>query len=225
MRFVFPLLIGLLGTAFLVYLGLWQVQRLQWKDSILAEINGRLAAAPVAVPANPDPENDRFLSVTAAGDFVGPELHVLVSAKSMGAAYRVIQAFDTTDGRRLLVDRGVIPTPNKATARPLGSDTIIANVHWPDERDGFTPEDDEVGNIWFARDVVKMSATLGTEPFLLIVAKTDMGGAQVSPLPLDSSGIPNDHLGYAATWFGLAMVWAGMTGFWVWRMARRPSEG
>lgn len=225
MRFVFPLLIGILGTGILVSLGNWQMQRLAWKEAILAEINGRLAAAPVAVPAMPDPENDRFLSVTATGNFVGPEIHVLVSAKSMGAAYRVIQAFDTDTGRRLLVDRGVIPTPNKAMPRLQTSDSIIANVHWPDERDGFTPDDDEAGNIWFSRDVTKMSATLGTEPFLLIVAKTDMAQPEVSPLPLDSSGIPNDHLGYAATWFGLAMVWAGMTGFWVWRMARRPSEG
>ena len=34
-------------------------------------------------------------------------------------------------------------------------------------------------------------------------------GAQ--PIPVDTSGVPNDHYEYAITWFGLAAVWAVMS--------------
>ena len=56
-RYLFPLLLGLGGIAILLSLGLWQVRRLQWKETLLATINGRLSAAPVdlATLATPDP--------------------------------------------------------------------------------------------------------------------------------------------------------------------------
>jgi surfeit locus 1 family protein len=46
----------------------------------------------------------------------------------------------------------------------------------------------------------------------------------VTPLPIDTSDIPNDHLGYAITWFSLAFVWAIMSGFFIIRMGRKPAK-
>ena len=37
-RILGPLLIGILGTAVLIALGVWQVQRLAWKEGVLADI-------------------------------------------------------------------------------------------------------------------------------------------------------------------------------------------
>ena len=212
-RLIFPLILGLGGAAILVSLGIWQVQRLQWKQAVLAEIDARIAAAPVALPASLDPEADRFQPVEVEGTFTGEELHVLASSKSTGAIYRVIAAFQTDDGRRVLVDRGGIPTPKKDSPRPTTAATVTGNLHWPDEIDGFTPDPDIAANIWFARDVPEMSTALSTEE-VLIVSRSPTGDG-TTPMPVDSSGIPNDHLEYAVTWFGLALVWLAMTGYWV----------
>ncbi len=54
-RSLFFIIIGLGGAAILVSLGLWQVQRLAWKEAIVADINSRITAAPVDLPAQPDP--------------------------------------------------------------------------------------------------------------------------------------------------------------------------
>jgi surfeit locus 1 family protein len=64
-----------------------------------------------------------------------------------------------------------------------------------------------------------MAAALGTEP-VLIVARTDTGDG-ITPLPVDTAGIPNNHLNYALTWFCLAAVWLGMTLLLLWRIRRR----
>lgn len=218
-RMIVPLLIGLLGGAILIGLGLWQVQRLTWKEAILADIAARIADAPVPLPAVIDPDTDRYLPVTVTGRFTGDHLDVLVSRKQIGPGIRVIEAFETLDGRRILVDRGFLPDDARADPRPSGPATVEGNLHWPDERDGFTPPPDPKTGLWFARDVAAMAQALDAEPTFLVARKPTGGG--IEPLPVDTSAIPNDHMNYAITWFSLAVVWLGMTAYLLWRIRQR----
>ncbi|WP_170331228.1 SURF1 family protein [Ruegeria arenilitoris] len=219
-RILFLLIFGIAGLAILVSLGVWQVQRLAWKQDVLAEIENRISADPVDLPKNVSPDTDKYLPVTIKGEMEPGEIHVLVSVKQVGAGYRIIQSFSTED-RTILVDRGFVPVTAKQIERRTGPMEVTGNLHWPDEIDGYTPEPDIDDNIWFARDVPNLAAALGAEPILLIArSQTDPG---ITPLPVDTAGIPNDHLQYAITWFGLALVWAAMTGYFLWR-SRAPSE-
>lgn len=221
-RYLFPLLLGVVGVAILASLGLWQLERLEWKQAILSDIEARISAEPVALPLSPDPMQDRYRSVMAEGRFLDDEIHVLVSQKGIGAGYRVVQAFET-GGRHVLVDRGIIATTQKSESAATGAASVTGNLHWPDETDLFTPDPDTDANIWFARDVPAMAAALGTDE-TLIVAREIRGAARGEPLPVGTEGIPNNHLGYAIQWFGLAAVWAGMTAFLLWRMHGRTDE-
>ncbi len=219
-RILFLLIFGFAGLAILLSLGFWQVQRLAWKQGVLAEIEDRISADPVGLPGSVSAEGDRYLPVRVSGEMEPGEIHVLVSVKQVGAGYRIIQSFSTED-RTILVDRGFVPTTAKQSERLTGQMTVTGNLHWPDEIDSYTPEPDIDDNIWFARDVPNLAAALGAEPILLIArTQTDPG---ITPLPVDAAGIPNDHLQYAITWFGLALVWAAMTGYFLWRN-RAPSE-
>ncbi|MGR3291616.1 MAG: SURF1 family protein [Paracoccaceae bacterium] len=215
---VAPLLFGIAGVGLLIWLGSWQLQRLGWKQDVLAGIDTQIAAAPVALPSGPDPERDGFLSVVATGVFGPREIHVLASNRDTGAGYRVIAVF-TTAGRRVLVDRGFMPIAAKDDLRLVRQITIGGNLHWPDEIDKYTPEPDIGKKIWFARDVSALAAALGTEP-LLIVANTDTGDG-ISVFPVNTATIPNNHLNYAITWFLLAVVWFGMTVFLLSRIKRQ----
>lgn len=218
-RMIFPLLLGIVGAAILISLGVWQLQRLAWKEAILADISARIMAPPVALPAVPDPQDDRYLPVQMTGAFTGDHLDVLVSRKQVGAGVRVIEAFQTSNGRRVMVDRGFLPEDRRSAPRDSGAATVVGNLHWPEEVDGFTPPPDARTGLWFARDVPAMAQQLSAEP-LLIVAREPTGSG-IEPMPVDLSGIPNDHLGYAIQWFGLAAVWLGMTAYLLWRIRRR----
>ncbi|KIC41348.1 cytochrome oxidase biogenesis protein Surf1, facilitates heme A insertion [Ruegeria sp. ANG-R] len=219
-RILFLMIFGLAGLGVLVSLGVWQMQRMAWKEGILAEIDARIAADPIDLPQTVSEADDKYLPVTLSGEMEPEEIHVLVSVKQVGAGYRIIQPFSVED-RTVLVDRGFVPVTDKQAERVSGPMEVSGNLHWPDEVDGYTPEPDIDDNIWFARDLPNLAAALGTEPVLLIArTETDPG---VTPLPVDTANIPNDHLQYAITWFGLALVWAAMTGYFLWRN-RAPSE-
>ncbi|MCQ0092194.1 SURF1 family protein [Roseovarius sp. M141] len=222
-RVAVPLLFGLLGAAVLVSLGVWQMQRLAWKQAILADIELRIAGTSNALPVRIDPERDKYAPVAVVGNLAAPELHVLVGAKDLGAGYRLIQPVEIGT-RRIMVDRGFIPLNAKDRPRSLGPVRLIGNLHWPQEVDGYTPSPDVEKGIWFARDVPAMAAALGTEPVLLVVRRQEGGApAGITPLPVGSAGISNDHLQYAITWFSLAFIWLVMTGYLLWRM-RRPGR-
>lgn len=221
-RFLIPLLIGLVGAAILVWLGTWQVQRLAWKEGVLANIDARIASAPIDLPANPDPSLHRYAPVALAGRVGTDELHVLTSNKAEGAGYLVISPFTTGEGRRVMIDRGYIRSDARDETRPAPETTLRGNLNWPDDRNASTPANDVAGNIWFARDVPEMAAKLDTEPLLVIVSKSasDLGA---TPLPVDTSAIKNDHLEYAITWFSLAAIWLVMTGLWIARLRQKET--
>ena len=211
----------LAGLAVFVSLGVWQLQRLQWKEGVIAEIAARIDGAPVALPDAPEPETDRYRPVRVTGTFGAAELLVLVSSRDYGAGFRVIAPFVTREGRRIMIDRGFVRTEAREAARPVAGAEIEGNLHWLDERTGSTPEDDVAGNWWYARDVAKMAGALGTEP-VLVIAKTATGPGIV-PMPVTTEAIRNRHLEYALTWFAFAATWVVMTGFALWRIRRRNS--
>lgn len=222
-RYLFPLILGLGGVAILCALGIWQIQRLAWKEALLASIETRIAAPPVALPelADLDPLRDQYQPVTVSGRTTGQEVDVLSGVREQGPGFEIIAAFETADGRRILLDRGFIPDGAKGNARPSVPLNVIGNLEWPGEAGPYTPEPDLTANLWFARDVPAIAAYLKTDPILVVLRKAEGDSQAIFPMPVSTAGIPNDHLNYAITWFSLAAVWAGMTAYLIWRIRRR----
>ena len=211
------------GTAVLGWLGNWQLDRLAWKQTVLEQIDQRIAAPAVPVPLTPVSSEDTYLPVFAEGRFGQEYIRVLVSQKRIGAGYRVISAFKT-EGRRILVDRGFIDLSKSSDMQADQAVVVQGNLHWPDEVDGFTPAPDLEKNIWFARDVRALSEALQTQPILIVASQISPPDQNIKPLEIDSSAIPNDHLQYAVTWFSLAAIWIMMSGAFLWR-SRKKKKG
>ena len=209
-RLAFFIFVGVAGTTVLLSLGKWQLDRLDWKQTILDDISARMRALPVSVPLNPSPDQDKYLPVKANGKIHAKYIRVLSSQKIIGAGYRIISPFES-EGRRLLLDRGFLKVEDRLTEQISSFKTVDGNLHWPQEVDGFTPASDFENNIWFARDVSALADALRTEPILIVASNISPSDGQVTPLAVDTKGIPNDHLQYAITWFSLAAVWLVMS--------------
>lgn len=217
-RLIFPIILGVGGTAILLKLCFWQIDRLAWKEDMLAQIDGRIGGAPMALGEALALEDPEWTAVTVTGGFQGAVLRVLVSAEGLGPAHRLIQAFDTGE-RVILVDRGAMPADMAPTSGPSRA-TVTGNLRTPEEVDSWTPAPSDDG-LWFARDAAAMAAALGTEPVFVILRDSDAADPGVTPLPVDTAAISNDHREYAITWALLAAVWVAMTGLLMARIVLR----
>jgi surfeit locus 1 family protein len=220
-RYVFPVLMGVVGVAVLVSLGFWQLRRMEEKRVYLDEIAARIGNAPIALPDVPEEGPHKFQAVVAEGRFTGEVLEVLTGQKGASPGVTVIEAFALADGRRIMVQRGFVEDAARAAPRTVTEAKVEGNLHWPQDTNSFTPPPDAKTGLWYARDVAAMAVTLGTEP-TLIVASAPTGDG-IAPMPVDTTGIPNDHWGYAIQWLLLAATWAGMTFYLLWRIRTRTN--
>ncbi|AXC49084.1 SURF1 family protein [Paracoccus suum] len=219
-RYLFPVILGVVGISILLSLGFWQLRRLQWKEGMLAQIQAQIDAPPQGLPQQVTPAM-KYQPVTVAGRTTGTEILVLSGTRESGGGYQVISGFITTDGRTIMVDRGFIPEGERHTARPPTDLRIRGNLHFPDEIGSSTPAPNLTEGIWFARDVPAMAAQLNAQPVLVVASAVEGDAQGIEPIPVAITGIPNNHLEYAWTWFMLAAVWAGMTMYLISRIRLR----
>lgn len=223
-RIVIPALFGVLGTAVLVSLGIWQLNRAEEKAALIAEIEAGILAAPVPLPDSPDPERDRYLPVTLSGRFTPEHVFLLAARRTEGPGFHLISALETEDGRRVLVERGFLREAQR-DALVIADGALVdisGNLHWPRDVTRSTPPRDVARNLVFGRDVSELAQVLQTEALLVVLRRASPADPVLRPVPVDQVSIPDNHLGYAVQWFLMAIAWAGMTLFFLWRITRQP---
>lgn len=216
-RILFPAILGIVGCAILISLGMWQLRRLAWKEAMLEQIQASIEAPAVPLPEKIDPSM-KYMPVTVSGTTTGDEIDMLSGSKDQGGGYQIISRFVTDSGRAIMVDRGFVPQEMRHLERGPTRLVIQGNLHWPAEVSSSTPKPNLDENIWFARDVPAMAEVLDTEPVLVVASFVEGDAQGVQPIPVAIDGIPNNHLSYAMQWFMIAAVWAGMTVALIWRI-------
>ena len=230
-RLIVPGLAALVAFAILISLGFWQVQRLQWKEALIASVNARLDAPPVPAPgpgAWPDLEDAglEYQPVTVTGHFLHPkEAHVFTTLNSPkgtfgGMGYFVMTPLETPEGWLVYVNRGFVPEDRKyASTRPAGQldgeVTVTGLFRAARGPSWITPSDDAAKNVWFSRDPALFAEAGGLPPIRVAPYTIDARSDPDLPGGLPQGGetlveFPNNHLGYAITWFGLAAGLAGV---------------
>ncbi|HVH78802.1 MAG TPA: SURF1 family protein [Stellaceae bacterium] len=212
-----PTLFTVPGVLFLLALGVWQVQRLHWKEGLIAQRDAAVAAAPIAPPqALAEARTLEFHNIVAEGTFLNDkELYVAASSENGGAGYQVITPCKLADGRMIFVNRGFVPTelkdPAKRAAGQLaGVQSVVGLLRVPpaSKPSFFLPDNRPDINLWFWVDLPAMAHADGivdAVPFYLDADKTPNPGGwpKGGVTRLD---LPNDHLQYAITWFSLAVA-------------------
>lgn len=206
----------LIGLAILIGLGVWQLQRLKWKEGLLAHI-----AALQSAPARPiEPVLDALsqgrdvdftrVSVSCPGLAAAPfvEMYGIIEGEA-GARLISPCAVASARYRTVLVDRGFVadtvaarPAVDAASTAPL---VVTGILRKPERGNLFTPPSKP--DRWYLRNAVGMARQLKAPApapdFLMAETVTNPEFKALSPAPLPTE-IPNRHFEYALTWFGLA---------------------
>ena len=208
--------------ALTVGLGIWQLQRLQWKLGILAQIDRGETEPPLPLTGNPGP----FRRVVATGQFgpqvgrYGAEVRSTATGEAMGS--QVLSPLIRPGKDTLIVDRGWAPD-DMPSPPPTGAVSVEGYIHPSEHPFLFGINDDPVAKRFVSLDPVAIARAFGLQhvaPFALVA----LGRPGAVPEPaVHLPRPPNDHLSYAITWFGLAAALLVIFCVYV-RQTIRPQE-
>ena len=227
LRFYVPALLTLIMLAVLLMLGAWQVERLAWKQDLLARIAARQEAPPLALKSRDiaflQAATHEYQRAVLRGSFGNQTVFwfTQIENKPDGlptpdkVGYHALSPFYLDDGGVLLIDRGFVPSRLKDTLPP--PDTTMQNLtivlRWPDARGRFDNADKPQEALFYVRDPQAIGAHWQLALPAVIGERADTGrgwprGGQTR------MKIANNHLQYAVTWFGLAIVLVIISGLW-----------
>jgi surfeit locus 1 family protein len=207
--------LALLGAIGFAALGVWQVERRAWKLDLIARVESRIHAAPVAIPAparwgSVAGPSHAYRRVRATGIFLHDRETLVQAVTQYGAGAWVLTPLRTA-ASVVLVNRGFVPDSRRdpATRRSgqvEGPVTVTGLLRMSEPSGAFLRSNDAGANRWFSRDVAAIAAARGLDgvaPFFVDAdAAPNPGGYPVGGLTVVA--FRNNHLVYALTWFGLA---------------------
>ena len=207
-----------ISFAILCGLGTWQVQRLHWKEDLLARVE-KLKTAP-AVPlssvltatAKPADLAWERVSVDCA-DVPGAPLPLVYGVREGDVVWRAEAPCGLASGPYdlILVDRGVVPGLTgqvSAPAKAFPAPRQVVGVLTPIKQLG--------GD---RAQVLSKFPGRKPAPLVLMAERETPAPAEITPAPLPAE-ISNRHLEYALTWFGLAVTLLFIYAAMLWRRVR-----
>ncbi len=212
-RFCQSLALTIFMVALLAGMGVWQLQRLQWKTALINSLNDPQAVAEAPNlpsntinPAVPEP-------VLFFGDYL-PEYSIFVRNDKVMTVY---MPFQTNDGALIMMRRGTVPAGDLSNQMldyratngqvsvvgvPLPKPSAIPMMHEP------KPE----GLLWTLLDWKAIEAKFKDKalaPYIVVVLDEPDSAMPLTRTPPE---LRNDHLQYAIFWFvmsGLAAILFG----------------
>jgi len=213
--------------ALLVGLGIWQIERLQWKLNLIAQIRRNIDAPAISFDQalTLGIERAQYRRVTVTGTLDNSKENYLYTTGPDGRpGYHILTPLTFLSGGAVMIDRGYVPPPLRDPAAHPGSEPggivhVTGILRTPDKPGFFSPSVNLRDRVWFARDVqamanfdrVRLVAPVVLEAVAIPGEKWPRGGQTRIDLP-------NDHLQYALTWFLLAAALAAV--YIAWHRAR-----
>lgn len=197
-RFTF-LLFMLICCGIFCALGAWQVQRLHWKENIIAEMEKAYAT-----PPSQEITSQQIKSLKPGeylrGSYKGipnPDKAFELSGQiDDGKSSRhLLLPFKMSSGLSILIDMGADFERSGIQMQAVTIQGVLKNAPVPNY---FTPANNPGKNIWYSVDVDKLSVP-GLEPLILIPEKTPW-----KDYPAQPPEIRNQHRHYAIFWFTMA---------------------
>ena len=191
-------------------LGAWQIQRLGWKRDLIARVDARIHAAPVAPPTTAT-KADEYHRVALTGTFLHDKAALTQAVTIRGPGFWLMTPLRADDGAITLINRGFVPSRTASFEQPHGKVRVIGLLRLTEPKGGFLRDNDPAADRWHSRDVAAIANARRLTRVRDYFIDAQRGP---SPTALPVGGLtvvsfPNNHLQYAITWFALAAMTVG----------------
>ena len=206
-------------------LGIWQIERLEWKEDLIADMARTEAMPPVAARVLLAQTRPAWRSASLPP--CTPRRVIYMHSEVDGIpGYRILVACSVNSGPPdILVDLGFATTKiniEMKMSAPVGRLR-------PYEKPGMvTPVNRPSADDWYWRSAADMApvlqARLRGDYFVVLDLRTSdlaVPGLQQGPL---TAPLPNRHMEYALTWFALGWTMLGMFGAFVHQRIRATAR-
>lgn len=218
LRIVFAAALAAAFAGF-VALGVWQLQRMAWKQDLIARVDARVQAGPTTPPGRAQwnlvtAEGDEYRRVRVQGRYLDVPQARTQAVTALGAGWWLLAplhtADDDGDGMIVLVNRGFVPAGEDAPPPPEGDVELVGLLRISEPGGGFLrsnlPDEDR----WYSRDVTAIAQARGlpagdVAPYF-VDAERDPAAAGWPRGGLTVVQFRDPHLTYALTWFGMALL-------------------
>jgi surfeit locus 1 family protein len=235
---VLPGVLSLIALGVLIGLGNWQMQRLAWKENLIANVSERVKQPPQPLPGpgawpKLDLEENEYRAFTVSGRFRHEnevQVYTVLSQPKgsfSGAGYWVLTPLELDSGAFVVVNRGFVPQElknpaSRAEGQLSGPVKVTGLLRAPEQVNYFMPANDASKAAWYRRepaDIAKAFGLKNVAPFLLDA--TGEYRPDMLPQPNETRvSFVNNHLGYALTWYGLAATLIGVFSAFAWQRLR-----
>ena len=185
-----------------VALGSWQIVRLNWKLSLISEIEESLKNPPVELAQS---NKKNYLKIKTSGSIDLDKQIYLYNLNDNGTpGFEVINPILINE-ENFLINRGWIPFEKKNTEEInfFDENNIIGTLKLQGRKNIFKPDNEIEENYWFSlnrEDILKFTGKEFSEYIIYLDGKYQF------PKPKKiTANISNNHKKYAITWFSLAI--------------------
>ena len=218
-RLIFAVALAL-ATLIFTGLGIWQIQRRSWKLDLIARVEARIHAPPVAAPSAAewpamDATEAEYRRVALQGRYLDAPETLTLAVTERGPGFWVLAPFRADAGFTVLINRGFVPEDKRGPQerrKVAGTEArVVGLLRLTEPGGGFLRANDPAGGRWYSRDVAAIAQERGLGDVAPYFIDAD---AASEPGPLPQGGMTqvsfrNTHLVYALTWFCLALMSAG----------------
>ncbi len=229
-----------LGISVLTGLGIWQIQRLDWKEGLIKRVQQNLDNAPLTIEQIEQlrvaGEDFEYRPAIVSGTFDhSKEQHFFAPYKGQ-SGYFIYTPLTRENGQIVFINRGFVPyeikEPGLRAAGQVGGIVTVKGLarSAPKERPNSAVYDNDLEkNVFHWKSITQMfgraydKTNVSRIPFFIDAGdETNPGGLPVGGVTRIS--FPNSHLQYAVTWFGLALALLCVGGYFLFTRVRQSDE-
>lgn len=203
------------GVLLLTALGVWQLQRLGWKQELIARVQQRVDAPPIAAPGSSAADLPAFeyRAVTLRGSFLNDRETLVQAVTRLGGGFWLMTPLRTAAGDIVLVNRGFVRAEQRRSrdwARIDGDTSVNGLLRLSEPGGGFLRDNQPGEDRWYSRDVAAIGRARGLAmaPYFVDAVADPTAPVQGPVGGLTVLKFNNHHLQYALTWFALALLLA-----------------
>jgi surfeit locus 1 family protein len=222
-------------VAILCGMGTWQVQRLHWKNHIIAELEESYTRKDqqltVDLLAAVNKKNRDFAYGTIQGHLLKDKAILLGPRVLDGrSGYNLLIPLELHNNGTLIVDTGWVSdlwndTRDERLATLPMDVTVRGLVRYPDYSamaSNNSPEND----LWFRADPLEIAKAKDLDkPHAVLLFADHIDPPLQDVFPHEEKFLPrNKHMQYALFWYSMAAAMLGVYGFYVYGLNKKPKE-